>query len=716
MDDSSPALPRDSRAAHRGRSLGGGFGVPTFAFAGAEAERRTELPGRVRAASLLGGDLRLPRLVRLARPRADAEGSARRRRVVGRVLGADARVPPAPHRPLSERGPDGDARGRRAAAAPPGACRRRPVRPAALAPHGLLPAAARRSRTSSGSCSGRSSRSFAAIAQWFVTLFRGTPPRGLHRFLDALRPLPAARLRVPHARRESVPRLRRPGGRVSARPRGRASPRGRTAGRPASGSSSRSRRSIVDTALGGALLATARPDVVLRARHGPRRSGGSGTSPRTRCGTTRRCKGYLVPAHGRYPHASPLEGEDAAGGARTRAAARGARRPARRSRGGMGRRRVAALALVAARRTACRTSPRRRSSRRACSRRRGTTARSRGSSGSGHAHAARRARRLRPLRRPLDARVGGRAGRHRDAARDDRLRARLGGAAAVRGARGLVAPSQRALDGSYVEATLGNWLALGVAVRLALRRARRRDEPRARAPDRRPLVAARRAGLRRDRRPSSPSSRRGCSAARTFHAPYVAQLERIEHVHVPVRVHQRLHRAERVRDRARPEPPRLPLEADRRAAVHAARGPLRARARARPSRAQPHLEVDRLVRALRLPARVPPRARRAAARRDGRARGGAARDLRVRRPPARRRCRCRTSSRGTWRRRRTGRRSARRATRRRAAALPALRGRDEGRPEPAVVGLRLPREPPDAAAADRDDAVLDRAYAAAQSP
>ena len=49
------------------------------------------------------------------------------------------------------------------------------------------------------------------------------------------------------------------------------------------------------------------------------------------------------------------------------------------------------------------------------------------------------------------------------------------------------------------------------------------------------------------------------------------------------------------------------------------------------------------------------------------------------------------------------------------AALPALRLADAGGPEPAVVGLRLPREPPDADAADRDGAGWKR-YAAAQSP
>ncbi len=124
-----------------------------------------------------------------------------------------------------------------------------------------------------------------------------------------------------------------------------------------------------------------------------------------------------------------------------------------------------------------------------------------------------------------------------------------------------------------------------------------------------------------------------------------------------------------------------------------------------------------LVRALRLPARVPARARRAAARRDGGAGGRPARDLRA----------TSSSSSSTLPLQNVisaaprgggglvgAARDAR--PRRRPAALPALRLGDEGRSEPAVVGLRLPREPPDAAAADRDDAVLDKSYAAAQSP
>src|SRR5262249_5193445 len=127
---------------------------------------------------------------------------------------------------------------------------------------------------------------------------------------------------------------------------------------------------------------------------------------------------------------------------------------------------------------------------------------------------------------------------------------------------------------------------------------------------------------------------------------------------------------------------------------------------ARSPRAQPHLEVDRVVCALCVPAGVPPLACRQTTRRDGSARGGSARGLRLRRPAAR---------------------AAAAAERRPPtqggggglvgapgyarpgcgpAALPPLRGGDERGPESAMVGLRLPREPPDAPAADRDDPLL----------
>ncbi len=138
-----------------------------------------------------------------------------------------------------------------------------------------------------------------------------------------------------------------------------------------------------------------------------------------------------------YPHASPLEG--AAAPQRTRSTTRrerenrGARGAARRPRGGLGGRRVPALAVVGAL-----VAP--------AAARRGAPAVLRGAAARGGvvralhdarlgARRARAARRLRPLRvarRAVHARVGGRADRHGDAARDDRLRARLDLAAAVR--------------------------------------------------------------------------------------------------------------------------------------------------------------------------------------------------------------------------------------------------------------------------------------------
>src|SRR5207237_5412897 len=65
-------------------------------------------------------------------------------RVLDRLLGAGVRVPPARHRSLPERRPDRDA-GRRhgPAAAASRASRRGSVRPASLAPDGVLPDPAR---------------------------------------------------------------------------------------------------------------------------------------------------------------------------------------------------------------------------------------------------------------------------------------------------------------------------------------------------------------------------------------------------------------------------------------------------------------------------------------------------------------------------------------------------------------------------------------------
>ena len=200
--------------------------------------------------------------------------------------------------------------------------------------------------------------------------------------------------------------------------------------------------------------------------------------------------------------------------------------------------------------------------------------------------------------------------------------------------------------------------------------ARARDRDGARAARRRLVVAARGARVHRRWRSSSRSSspyllggtRSTPGSRRTSRS-----LERIEHVrHVPVRVLDG-HRASRTPSRpgsARAgasflwdtivEPPFTPRDAA-----------LRARARARPPRARPHLEVGRLVRALRVPERVPDRARDAAARRDGRAGGGAARAARARRRSQLARAAAperRHAAHGG--RGRLGRRSARRTTRR----------------------------------------------------
>ncbi len=232
-----------------------------------------------------------------------------------------------------------------------------------------------------------------------------------------------------------------------------------------------------------------------------------------------------------------------------------------RARRGLGGRGVAALAVVAARATTCRTSTSARSSRRTRCTARGTTA------AVARLFWARAtlaqlvgARGLRALRRALGARVGGRADRHRDAARDARLRARLGGAAAVRGARALVAAPprprtaatcrRRSATGSRSAAQFV-FLCLALAIVMGLARA-----------------ADRRAGggwpPRRSSsgsRSSSPSSRRSSSADSAVpRARTSRRLERIEHVrHVPRAGARRLRRAERGGDGSRPEPARRPL-------------------------------------------------------------------------------------------------------------------------------------------------------------
>src|SRR5581483_1078763 len=104
-----------------------------------------------------------------------------------------------------------------------------------------------------------------------------------------------------------------------------------------------------------------------------------------------------------------------------------------------------------------------------------------------------------------------------------------------------------------------------------------------------------------------------------------AQLERQEHVgHVPVV-------AERRGDGHRAKPARRALRHPSRRSLHGRRAEDRDGARARTPRAQSHLERRRLVRAIRVPGDVPPRSRRAVARRHGSSRGDPARAARARR-------------------------------------------------------------------------------------
>ena len=73
---------------------------------------------------------------------------------------------------------------------------------------------------------------FAVIGSWFVTLFRGTAPDSLHRFLARVRALLDARLRLRPPGHQPVPRLHRPRGAIRSTCSSRR-PSARTAGRPA---------------------------------------------------------------------------------------------------------------------------------------------------------------------------------------------------------------------------------------------------------------------------------------------------------------------------------------------------------------------------------------------------------------------------------------------------------------------------------------------------
>ena len=260
------------------------------------------------------------------------------------------------------------------------------------------------------------------------------------------------------------------------------------------------------------------------------------------------------------------------------------------------------------------------------------------------------------------------------------------------------------LSGSYVQATIGNWFALGAqfvllcaALLIVMGLARRRSIGDLWWLPAVPVFV----GLRIVLAFIAPWLLGGSA----FHKPYVAHLERIEHVHVPVRV---------LSGSSEPNAFTTGLGASRRVflwrpiiePVHAPHGPLRARARARRSRAQPHLEVDRLVHALRPPARVfIARATR------GRGGMGVAEAVplaifvyvvfQLATLPLQNVVTRHLEAEADW--------SALRATHDPGCgppAVPAVRVGDAGGPEPALVGLRPPPEPSDTHAADRDDAGL----------
>ena len=278
-----------------------------------------------------------------------------------------------------------------------------------------------------------------------------TPPRGVP-------PLPRARTsatRCTSTRSSTLAANPFPGfvgdaGQLSARPRAAGEPQRQSRWKTCFRIFLAIPAFVVDSALGGALFVAAVLHVVRRARHAARAPWGLRNLSAYALRYLAQMNAYLYLLTDAYPHASPLEGEDAPSSdvRRRSCAPRRARRVAR-ARRGLGGRRLAALALERARVQLPHLDERALFPARALARGARATARSRGCFWLGHdAHAARRARPLRALRRPLDARVGRRAGRHRDAARDDRLRARLGGGAAVRGARRLVAAPLRARTGA----------------------------------------------------------------------------------------------------------------------------------------------------------------------------------------------------------------------------------------------------------------------------
>ena len=512
-----------------------------------------------------------------------------------------------------------------------------------------------------------------AILNWFVTLFTGTPPRAFHRFLAPVRPLRPARLRVRLPRGESVPGLH---GRSRHATRSTSccpSARGRTAGRPASGSSSpsRPRSSTARSARRSSSPAILTWFVALVRGSAP---WGLRNLSAYALRYSAQLNAYCPPADRRVSAREPARGRGA-GGARLRRTCMtprraGAQRSARRARRRVGGSRLSALAVEGAV-VAAPAAPR--SARvlhsGAAARRGKLLSRQRSDLLGDDARPDRCARRLRALGRPVGARVGGRAGRHRDAARDARLRARLGRAScrsACSSSGGSGATTCRA--SATRRYLFGDWFALGgefvflcFALAIVMGLARKLGE--------RWWIAAAPAFV-------------GLALLFAFISPYLTPTHRLHDPALrarrdaargegarrprPDRRRGRARRhvaAERRGDGHRAEPARRALGHARRRPLHAPRAHDRDRARARPSRAQPHLEGRRLVRALRVPGHVPDRAADAAARRHGRGRGGAAVAPRARRARVARAAARRTRSHVTARRRPTGWRCRRRATR-----------------------------------------------------
>ena len=387
-----------------------------------------------------GGRVRLPRLVRHPRARHDAERPSRRRGLQRRLQRADARVRPTRHRPLSERRPDGDARDGRAAAATPGLPRRRRARPAALPGARLLPVAAPHPapHLARSLDRGRSDRRHSQLVR--DPLHRDA---GTQRSTGSSRRTCGTRCTSTRSAISSPNPFPGFAGEAGRYPLDVVLPERQRQNRWITGF-----RFIlaipafaVNAALGGALSIAAILTWFVAL--------GTGSAPwglrnlsayALRYGA--QLNAYLYLLTEQYPHASPLEGADEPQQTfdeQREHAPRGERGPHGRARGGLGRRRRPALALECA--GAPPPAPR---PARVLLRAGSCTTPASYSRGARWLWVLTTIAQLAAL--AVFARFGVRWAResaagpdgHRDAARDARLRARVGGAAAVRGARGLV--------------------------------------------------------------------------------------------------------------------------------------------------------------------------------------------------------------------------------------------------------------------------------------